>query len=229
MYLNMKNIILAVCSWLRYPLNNKLIEMQYGNNIKAWKILKNEGYINDQRKLKGIEYGRAGRLGQILFFDKQKMTAADNSCEVIAVYNVLNYFNNNYEVLFPDLLKYFSEKGICFGGKFGTDPCYLKSYFIENEYEIGELFGRKINNEKLYNYEKEYDAYIFTTLNKAHNLFSMVHTMFIEKTENGFKIHNDYEGNKEYDNLYSAVTGYNEGKGQPLYLLGIRKPRETVA
>lgn len=219
----MKNIILTVCRWLRYPLSDKLIEKQYENNIKAWKTLEYGGYINNQRKLNLIEYGRSGRLGQILFFDKQKMTAADNSCEVIAVYNVLNYYNNIYEELFPDLLKHFSKKGICFGGKFGTDPCYLKSYFPENEYEIRELFGKKINAENLLDYENEFDAYIFTALNKAHNPFSMVHTMFIEKTVTGYKIHNDYEGNKEYDNLYNAVTGYNEGKGQPLYFIAIRK------
>ena len=250
-------VTLAVMSLFSGKLKKSLIAEQYSVNKEAWRDYisdKKIRFIEDQSSLTAFRYGtNKGRIGRKLF-DGKEMTGADNTCEVIAVYNVLQYLNGGNSkkndntgasVEFPELLRAFSKKGIAYKGMFGTNPRALKKYFKEKGYEVEELKASKISPINCERFEKEYRVFVLTTFNKGQNPFSMVHTMCItaggaedcdvrtgDKTVRDsaelkntvkYRLHNDYEGSKLYDSLYDAVTGYNDGKGHPVYLLAVRE------
>ena len=59
--------------------------------------------------------------------------------------------------------------------------------------------------------------------NNAKTVKDMIHTMCITKENGQYKIHNDYEGSRSYDSLFSAVTGYKNGQSRLIIIFGIRK------
>ena len=292
---------LAVYSLFSGRLKKEMIDEQYAVNKEAWKeylaqnkitgerdVLSNSdasgeygvgnGFmlIEDQTKLTAFRYGtNKGQIGKKLF-DGKKMTGADNTCEVIAVYNAMHFLasqgshdgdatggnvgtdsgnvgadgeKHSRKTLpgFPELLRTFSKKGIAYKGMFGTNPKALKNYLIRKGYKVEELKVSELKKGNCKRVEKEYKAYILTTFNEGHNPFSMVHTMCVTREDGAnisdkvmkdmpqdkgdmidhssegyvFQLHNDYEGSKTYPTLYDAITGYNNGKGNPITLLCI--------
>ncbi len=210
-------------------LRKKVSTEQFEHNKEKWNEItsgKNNiihnGYIERQYLLGDISYGKDGKLSRKLFYKGKPMTAADNSCEVIAVYNAVNALIRNEKPSFPGLLNAFSNRGISFGGVFGTSPYVLKRYFKKEGFTVKSLGPAGIRKDKINALEKDYDTFIFTTYNVRFNPSRMIHTMCITKERNGLMIHNDYEGSKTYKDLYSAVTGYRDGAGHPFYVIGIR-------
>ena len=207
---------------------------QFEINEKAWNTVKNEtgnilhrGFIERQYLLKDFRYGRSRALSRKLFFSGKELTAADNSCEVIAAFNAVHDINLKKKAQdrysFPELIRIFSEKGIAAGGIFGTSPVIIKKVLKDLGYSVKSLSPaalRKANVDKL---EKEYDSFIFTTYNVRYNPVRMIHTMCVSREKSGFMIHNDYEGSLSYKSLYGAVTGYKGGVGHPFYLIGIKE------
>ena len=193
--------------------------------------------IEDQSALTSFRYGtNKGRIGKKLFNGKE-MTGADNTCEVIAVYNAMTYLamqsddaqaaggHGSAKTLpgLPELIRSFSKKGIAYRGMFGTNPKAMKEYLVKRGYTVEELCASKLSRKNCEKAEKNYRAFILTTFNEGQNPFSMVHTMCVTKNVSSagtvFQLHNDYEGSKEYASLYEAAIGYNNGKGHPITLL----------
>ncbi|MBR3524438.1 MAG: hypothetical protein IKO11_01200, partial [Lachnospiraceae bacterium] len=141
-------------------LGKKRREEQLVQNRQVWKDLAPEGFIEHQYKLREMGYGHAGALGRKLFFHGNKLTAADNACEVIAVYNALLVLGE--EADFPQLLFDFSCRGICFGGVFGTNPAALVRYLKKRGLQTETVRGGRIRAERLRELENGYEVFIFT-------------------------------------------------------------------
>lgn len=221
-------LTLAVFAALSGSLTKEETMRQYRLNIVEWKDFskKNkkkspEGFLNEQWLLSGFLYGTASKLQEKLFFKGRPITAKENSCEVIASYNALLSLGSPEP--FPEVLKEYSQGGICFHGIFGTDPKAIKRFFEKRGFAVKAFEGEEIERLK-----SEGDpavdrecAYIFTTYNRKNNPFSMIHTMCITVEDTGYQTHNDAEGNKIYPTVYDAVVGYEKGRSGPFYVLRI--------
>ncbi len=227
-YLLWDNFILGSMNKLAGKLPPQLIEAQYRNNKEAWKKVQKkacskEGYIEKQITLTDLSYGRCGNLGKKLLFSGAELTAADNTCEVIAVYNTLQSFGavEPGETDFPTLIRSFSNYGICYSGKFGTSPKAVFRYLNEQGYKVHALKGRETTKSAVDRMESECAAFILTAYNKGHNPFSMVHTMSITKNNKGkFCLHNTGSEMVSHDTLYEALADYGEN-GAVLVLYGV--------
>ena len=205
-------------------LGKKLSKAQYEENKKLWD--KEHGAqppaaIDCQAALTSYRYGRAGSLARRLFFDGHALSAADNACEVIAVYNALRALGRDCDL--PSLLKDFSEKGICLNGVFGTSPASVAAYLKRLGFSLTLLRGAQITSEALNALAADHDAFIFSAFNKARDPFSMVHTMCITKDGGRFTVHNEAGGSRSETDLSSAVLGYRQGSGHAILVIGIRK------
>ena len=223
-------------------LKKSMSDSQYEENTKAWKGKSTDGgevassannlrtramdagfrYIENQRALDTMLYGKSGKLADKLFFNGEHMTAADNSCEVIAVYNLFAALGMSAGHDLPELLKAFSERGICFKGKFGTGPKALVSYLRAEGLKVESLSAGRLEKTHIDKLEERYEAYIFMAYNEAHKVTSMVHTMCITKGNRGFVRHNSSDGSP-YESLFDAIRSYNGGKSSPLFVLGAKR------
>ncbi len=182
------------------------------------------GFIENQNQLVPMHYGKEIPFFDRLFFGKRPITAKENSCEVIALYNVLKTLDGEENTpSFPELLQWFEGKGIFLWGYFGTHLGAVKKYLLSKGYEVKRLPRKQLDREN-----PGAVCYIMMTMNHRYNLFRMIHTVCITKEQSGYVIHNDYEGSKEYKSLKQAVFGYHEGIGRPLEVLEIRKKKEQA-
>ncbi len=249
-------------------LPEKLSKEQFEKNVQAWKKYRQrtgrhkEGnfrgreryesledkpfFIENQWELTDFFYGQVGPFSRRLFFHGKQVSAADNSCEVIALYNALvalavkkdqgsSVYDASQQLSdgvlekkghrapdFPELLFHFSQKGICAQGAFGTSPRAIEKELLRRGFQVQSYTGRRITKESMCEAQKA-EAWIFSAFNRGQNPFSMVHTMCITKERTGFQVHNDYAGSRIYPSLYRAVTGYNGGAGHPITVLAIRR------
>lgn len=215
-------------------LSEKLRKEQYRENVEAWKLY-NRGQkgrmLEHQRQLSAFSYGKTSRIFEKIFLKGRKLTAAENACEVIAVYNALCALGRkgekdrnqrqNGEESFPELLEAFSAHGICANGLFGTAPGAIQKYFEERGYRVSRAVGKQITRERMEQMQAEAGVCILTSFNRGQDPFSMVHTMCVTKEEGGWRLHNDSEGGRTYPALYDAVIGYNGQKSHPIQVLGI--------
>lgn len=236
-------LILIFMQLFSGKLKKSLSDSQYEENTKAWKGKSTDSgevassadnlrtramdagfrYIENQRALDTMLYGKSGKLSDKLFFGGEHMTAADNACEVIAVYNLFAALDMKEGHDLPELMKVFSEKGICFKGRFGTSPKALTEYLRAEGLKVESLSAGRLEKEHIDKLETRYDAYIFMAYNEAHKVTSMLHTMCITKETSGFVRHNS--GNATpYTSLNEAVYAYNGGKSSPLFVLGAKRP-----
>ncbi len=204
--------ILSFLSMLGMPQNT--IDEHRENNEKAWEQYQDEHgngkYIEDQPGMNSVQYG--------------SHSGDYNTCEVIAAYNALQYLTNGESPdSFPELLAQFEKEGITLFGEFGTSPESVHEYFDNNGYDTKMLVGDGISTSNISNLSEDYDTYIMTTYNNGSDLSSMIHTVSITKENDVYVVHNDYEGTKSYESLDSAVSGYNNGNGEPITLIGIRE------
>lgn len=216
-----ENLTIAFFSLFSGKLSGKMTDEQYKHNIKAWDELKGSGkFFENQPALTVMRYGHAGPLSRRLFFHGKHLTAANNACEVIAVYNALHAFGKDKSL--PELIKEFSGRGVCANGCFGTSPKALKRYLEKEGYETKLLVGKDLSDENLKSLESEYRVFLLTSFNRGYNPFHMVHTMCISHEKDGFIRHNDYRPRTPLESLKEGVYGYNEGESRPICLLAVK-------
>ena len=204
-------------SFFRLP--RRLIEEHLSHNRRVWESIPNKSFIEDQTRLTDFMYGRERKwLGKKLLGGRP-LRAAENACEVIAVYNALLALGEKPD--FPDLLGQFERRGISLMGYFGTSFKGVWRFFAKSPYLLRVLRGGQITREILENLQAEgYGVCVMMAENKAGDLKEMVHTICITKKDAAtWTAHNDYEGSKTYEGLPEAVFGYHKGGGRPLGLL----------
>mgnify|MGYP007069852379 CR=1 FL=1 len=215
-------------------LNSDLAGEQYTQNVLFWENYKQEQtkgrkkkdtrYLENQHRFGGMVYGKANRLEQRLFFKGKALTAADNCCEVIAVYNVLQSLEEDREDAdFPELLRAFSGKGIAAKGVFGTTPQAMIAFMKERGYETAVLKATGITRAACDRVEEEYAAFFYVCFNEKNRPWKMIHTMAVTKENHAFVLHNDLEGSRVADHLYDLICGYNKGINGPIVLVAVRR------
>lgn len=226
--------------------SNFAVTMQYLSNYIKWNQNKigigDTGYIEFQEFFGEFEYGTGFSLLEDELFDGN-MTAKDNMCEVIAVYNALTQLGDGTpSVDLPELLYDFSKDGIALNGCIGTSPVTVNTYLNEIGYDTDMLVGDEICQNSIQQMQDDYDTYILTAYNEAGNVEAMIHTVSItcEGEPRQYYVHNNnsrkgtdnvrsndpkaYNNDylTGYDSLQEAVDSFNNGKGDPISVIGIR-------
>ena len=202
-------------------------------------------WIEKQSDLGEFVYGRHNSFLSRLLLGGRRLSASENACEVIAVYNALLALEPESRPLFPSLIEAFEKRGISFGGYFGTSFEGICRFLREKKLPMVVVKGKKITAERLKEAERQgAAACIMMTENRAGHLGDMVHTICISqettaretlkpgtegavKTETEvsagekggikkWRAHNDYEGSRLSDSLSDAVFGYHNYAGRPL-------------
>lgn len=166
-----------------------------------------------------IEHQNSQEMKQLLYGDYD---ASYNSCEVIAVYNALiELTHGKMSVTFPELLAYFEKRGIALCGLIGTSPYAIRRYFEKLGYSFMTLVGKEITREHLRQMDQQCQTFILMIYNDRNDIMAQVHTVNITKKEGAYTIHN-FGGSTRFMSLEEAVEGYNQGRGEPIYIIGIR-------
>ena len=199
----------------------------FSENTRLWDTLApaavENGFIERQEMLAPLRYGvsRKGLSRRLLA--GRPLTGGENTCEVIAVYNALGALNMPQPGL-PELLRRFEGRGISLGGYFGTSLYALRRFFRKQGCHTAALYGSRADRAGTERLAGAGTVFILTMLNTADNLYDMVHTVCVTKTDGGVTVHNVGEPGRIYPDLYSAVTGYNGGRGRPVWLMARRAP-----
>lgn len=116
----------------------------------------------------------------------------DSGCEVIAVYNAMIYLGDSE--LFPDVVRYFEDRGSFCGGLFGTHVNAIPQYFFEKGHSAIAHYASQISDFS--DFDKALDitgAGIFSFFTGRNTL--NVHTVFIIKNADGtISVYNDNNG-----------------------------------
>ena len=106
--------------------------------------------------------------------------------------------------------------------KFWYKVAAVNAYFRDNDYNTDMIYSNDINKKELNKMSKKYDTYILTTYNDKSDLNAAVHTVSITVENGKYVIHNA-GSSKKYNSLSEAINGYNNGNGEPISVIGIKK------
>ena len=186
-------------------------------------------YIEEQWNMDDLQYGiELGRCADNVFFHGNKISAKQNSCEVIATYNAMAYLNGGFSpVDFPALLRDFEGNGTALLGNWGTSPSYICMYLKNHGYSTTFVSGPSLEQDGK-GYEKlqsQYDVYIMSSWCNKEKITGGIHTMAITKDAEGkYVVHNDSNNIKNvHDSLESAVLSYKSGESDPISVIGVKK------
>ena len=154
--------------------------------------------------------------GKDYYFDKEEgLYGAHNLCEVIAVYNVMTFLEDD-EVDFPQIVKDFVSKSPVIGGNFGTSPDCVEEYLNYQGYktetiDVESLYHNPNGEDDFDTLLEKYDAFIISDWN-TDKADDAMHTMAItvkKETDDsgGVKYtiirHNDFDIEEDYGKYYS--------------------------
>ena len=176
-------------------------------------------YIENQAQWGSIKYGWHPRSNM-----------AYSGCGVIAVWNLLVYFNRVPRVGAPaalsNLIWDFERFATVMGGAFGTSifPIYL---YIKRIFKKTRLsFWRSRNS--MDRFGENYKAFIVITMNDSKRLTSGLHIVCITTDSRGYSVHNSYRKNSTgnyivtipYKTLSEAIDHINKSP-LPLAVIGV--------
>ena len=233
---NPAKIVNGVYNHLSWNYSNKKIKEQYEQNKIGWNEYKNsqqskgwpyDKYVENQHDFDDkIFYGiyvpiLSEKAMKGNFDEKKGLYGANNSCELIAVYNVLTSFGEDVD--FPKLTRRFSSIGPSLGGNFGTAPDDIEDYLIMSGYKAETIDTTNLSADDYEKLLNHYDAFIITDWNYTRADWA-IHTMAItveKKYDNNtgdikYKIirHNDFVDASGYseettaDGLYFLLNDY---------------------
>ena len=169
-------------------------------------IKNNKGYIEDQRNYKDMFYGVS--------------PFSDNGCELISIYNVLNYFGvQNIDL--PGIIEKNEKDGMILSGAFGTSPIAIEDYFKTNGYKTMSSSQKK-DYENIANSS---DALILTMYNDIKDITAQIHTVAITKNKFKYYVHNNGANSASvgYTSITALLTKINSGKAKDIFLIGVSK------
>lgn len=170
-------------------------------------IEKYDGYIEDQNQYQNMDYGR--------------VTMAYAGCEIIAAYNAL-WTLTGEKIELSELISTFEKDGMVFGGRFGTAPGAIKSYFEKKGYKV--YFTTK--EKRFEEITEKSDVLILTMYNNKSDIRDQIHTVTITKQKQGLCGHNVYGNGKiagPNDCFLEFMEQICQGKSKGISLIGIKK------
>lgn len=210
-------------------ISSKTSARHYLVNVERWNEYKNKNdfkYIENQHDMSFLSYGVNRKVLNNLFNKKRTLTAANNCCEVLALYNAFSYLGINEDRRdLPYLLSYFEKEGVILKGYFGTSVLALRRYLKKEGFEYSYFAGKDINESNLTFIQNKYKVFIFLSFNNKKNICDMLHSVCVTKEDGAFVNHNSFDPIVKYDSLYHAVTGYNSYCGfesRPIAIVGFK-------
>ena len=171
-----------------------------------------DGYIERQNQMAGFRYGAQRDFLSKMLLKGKSLDASVNSCELIAVYNVMRYFGIPRK--FFDIVNEFEKDGCSFYGYFGSSIKAVAKYLADYGLTVRRLRIREILPGESRTGGRV--AYIVCGENIAWDIRSMIHTISITMEGNILRAHNTFGDSGLYPNLYEAVVGFSGGKGRVL-------------
>lgn len=219
-------------------IDNSTVESHLENNKKVWEggleddVTDNEGYIEKQGLMEKLKYGKHNSLYEKLTgYNKwsscqtegQDPTCDFNSCEVIAAYDILNYYEgNNKKYTFPELLSEFESSSTVASGYAGTAPAEVCNFLKGEGYKAKMYEGDNLSSSDYTSISGKYDSFIVTVYNDKNDLNSAVHTMAITTNidSNGdtiYTIHNESGSSRYGYSLEEVIFNYNATSNNPVH------------
>ncbi|MBQ8975424.1 MAG: hypothetical protein IJ072_06880 [Oscillospiraceae bacterium] len=202
----------------------KTVQAHYEENVRLWGELKSsvltQGYIDRQEALGSMLYGvnrpalSRGLLGG------RALNGAENTCEVIAVYNALTALGER-DIDLPELLRIFESGGISLMGYFGTSIYALRRFFKKRGYTVRALVGRAARDGALDDLSARGAVFVAVMFNSRDRLYDMVHTVCIAPKDGELRVYNS-GGGGEYHTLRDAIGDYNGASGIPIAVFAVR-------
>lgn len=197
---------IQVFAWRVRKKCNKRLDV----NREYWEKKERSKYIESQNEYTEMMFGNS--------------TMSYSGCEIIAVYNAIQYLSQFKEYLknidLPDLILEFEKNGMLLSGWFGTSPISIYRYIKK----LGLDINVSIDEDCFEEIAEIADVCILTMYNDRMNIMSKVHTICITKENNKYIAHNTY-GNgcvvgpcDTYSQLISLIHG---GKTKGICLIGI--------
>lgn len=150
--------------------------------LRRGDVLSFPHFIENQAELSDIIYGRNRKAAGSMAF---------SGCGVIAVWNAMMSLGMNRSGGdFLDMISEFERRYAVAGGKFGSVPSAAANIFKSRGYTPEVTYTR--NRKKLDGLGKCHDVFIVTAFNDRRDIRKMLHTVCIEKKDEGFVIHNGY-------------------------------------
>ncbi|MCM1170725.1 MAG: LXG domain-containing protein [Clostridium sp.] len=218
--------LIYAMSLVSRSLDDDTIKNHLVNNREKWidhihkKGIFVDGYIDKQEDLTDMYYGVNG----------SSITADNNSCEIIALYNALYALNGGVaspKYDFPELIAQIEGNGPCINGIWGTSPFIIMCYLQDEGYKVKLYEGKKAQKESnILDLEREYDTYIVTVYNDKSDVSAAVHTMCITKTDidGEIKYHlRNGNGELPQDSISDCLSAYEDGNSQTICIMGVKQ------
>lgn len=151
-------------------------------------------------------------------YENNDLLGNGNLCEVISVYNVITFMENE-NADFPAIIKDFESKAPALGGNYGTAPNHAKEYLELMGYDAEEVDVSSLSHDPngvddfdaLLN---EYDAFILSDWN-GDTADQAMHTMAITVEKNIDPLTGDYTYNivRHNDQGDYGYTSYSDSEG----------------
>ena len=124
-----------------------------------------------------------------------------------------------------NLISYYETHGMTLGGFLGTSPYAILDYFTSRGYETD--FTTSLQQEEINRMGDECDTTIITLYNRETDLFGgHVHTVNVEKKEDGtFQVYNS-TGIEPQDSLWDVIVHMGRQNDAPICIIGISNPKE---
>ncbi len=200
----------------------------YARNARLWQSVRARigpgGFIEDQTCLSELAYGRQRPVLSRRLLGGRPLTAAENTCEVLAVYNAQIALGERPEL--PELLRRFERGGAALWGYFGTSVRSLGRFFRKNGRAVRFRSGFRLHRAGVDRMEAWGKTFIAVLYNDRESLMQMIHTVCLTKEDGRVRIHNGGAGPEEYPSVYEALRGYNGGRGKALALLAVGEKRK---
>lgn len=203
----------------RRGLSKSLVALHLSHNRSLSLERDKDGYICRQSSLAEYWYGKKKAFYQLFSFLRascfgKAITADFNSCEVIALYNVL--VNCGRDIAFADLLAYFETDGIIKKGYFGTSIWALKRYLDKEGIDNAIGYGEE-------NARADADSYIVTLYNDKDDISQMIHTMAIIKKDGLYSMYNAHGDVIKRESIGDCIEKYGEGRSKVISTICISK------
>ena len=195
---------------INYISNNFSGNLEYNNiNFEHHKkrIKKDNGYIENQHDYNDMKYGN--------------QTMSYCGCEIISVFNAINFLTKNKNINLPEIINDFENDGITLNGNFGTAPKAIEDYFKKKNY-----FTVSTSKEEEFDKIGEIaECLILTFYNDKNDIMQEVHTVNITKEKGKLYVHNCGRNSCKipYNSISDFLKRDNEGKYKGIFLIAIKK------